>query len=78
MQSPDGQLMPAMPMMPGMKKHTVVNQQSKTKENKKDARLNDNEGKKETSKNQDEPKNENENAKQEKEQAKKEDIKNWD
>ena len=73
MQGPNGQVMPQMPMTLGMKKHNVEQEQSKSKENKKDTKL---KGKKKNEENKKEEKQEN--AKQEQSQAKKEEIKNWD
>ena len=77
MQTADGQMMPAMPMMQGMKKHKVEQQQSKTKENKKDTKLKGtekNDAKKEEKKEQEKQ----EGKKQEHAEAKKEQVKNWD
>ena len=75
MQGPNGQVMPQMPMMQGMKKHKVEIEQSKSKENKKDTKLN---GKKKESAKAKEDEKKGEQQDEVKEEAKKAEIKNWD
>ena len=67
--------MPQMPMMQGMKKHKVEIEQSKSKENKKDTKLN---GKKKEGAKAKEDEKKGEQQDEVKEEAKKAKIKNWD